>query len=272
MKIFINEALQKGLTDYLSSKNNEESILYNSFLVVVVRMLVSIYGELDIINPYKINNEEIFDSNMMKYGASKEIVDNFKRLIDGFFIIEKRNNGSIRRETNIYFIDVQKILIDLFNIKRINFGVSEEESKEFFDLLYTPGTSNSLRLSYNYLNADDIYEVAKYYQNSMKIKSNNVEKEQKDLLSFDVYKLFNISIADLSKMNKEEVEKLNSGIYKSLDINENAINKDYLLEEKYRELTKPKLATGNGYVDILLIASIIVTVVMIIVIFTTLVF
>lgn len=274
MKPFVNEALNKGLEDYLNSKNKPEGILYNSFLVVVIRMLVSIYNELDIINPYKTKNVDIFDANLMKYGAKKEEIDNLKRLLDGFYAIEKRNETSLRREDNIYFIEVQKILIDLFNYKRFNYGVTDEETKNFFDLLYTPGTSNALRQSYNYLNAENIYEVAEYYKSETKKGIQKEEKEKKDLLSFDLYKLFNVSVTDLSKMSSEEISKLNSNIYKSLDINENAVNKKYLLQEKFKEITNPKtpVTSGNGYVDILLIMSIIVTVLMAIIIIVALVF
>ena len=75
-------------------------------------------------------------------------------------------------------------------------------------------------------------------------------------------------------MEEEDVDRLNSEIYKSFDISENAINKDYLLGEKIKELKMQSnpITTGNGYVDILLIMSIIVTVVMVVVIFGTLVF
>ena len=271
MKPFINEAFEKAITDYLNSKNKPDGVLYNSFLVVVIRMLVSIYNELDIVNPYKMKNIDTFDANLMKYGANKETIDNFKRLLGGFYVIEKRNKTSLRREDNIYFIEVQKILIDLFNLKRFNYGVTNEESKSFFDLLYTPGTSNALRLSYNYLNAPDVYEIAEYYKSETEKNVQNEEKEKKDLLSFDLYKLFNVSINDLSKMTSDEVKLLNSNIYKSLDISENAINKDYLLKEKFKELTKPKeaMTSGNGYVDILLVMSIIVTVVMAVIVVIT---
>ena len=274
MKPFINEALDKGLEDYLNSKNKPEGVLYNSFLVVVIRMLVSIYNELDIINPYKMRNVDTFDANLMKYGAKKEEIDSFKRLLDGFYAIEKRNETSLRREENIYFIEVQKTLIDLFNYKRFNYGVTDSEAKEFFDLLYTPGTSNALRQSYNYLNAENVYEVAEYYKSETEKGIQKEEKDKKKLLSFDLYKLFNVSITDLSKMSSEEVDKLNSNIYKSLDISEHAINKDFLLQEKIKELTNPKtpITSGNGYVDILLIMSIIVTVLMAIIIIVTLVF
>lgn len=268
MKTFVNEAFEKGITDYLNSKNKPDGILYNSFLVVVIRMLISIYNELDIINPYKMGNVETLDANLMKYGAKKEQIDSFKRLLDGFYAIDKRNITALRREENIYFIEVQKSLIDLFNYKRFNYGVTSQEAKSFFDLLYTPGTSNALRQSYNYLNADNVYEVAEYYKKETEKNVQKDEKEKKDLLSFDLYKLFNVNVSDLSKMSSEEVNELNKNIYKSLDISENAINKEFLLQEKYRELITPKetITSGNGYVDILLIMSIIITILMVVVV------
>lgn len=270
---FINETFDKAINDYLSSKDKKESVLYNSFLVVVIRMLINIYGELDIINPFMLKNEEAFDSNLMKYGATKEEIDSLKRLFDGFYLIEKRNSLAIKKEINNYFIEVQKKLIDLFNLKRLNYGLTEFDNKEFFDLLYTPGTSNVLRLSYNFKEAENIYEIAEYYKCAME-KKKELEEKKKDLLGFDVYKLFNFSIADISKMNREEIDKINSEIYEAFDISENAINKDYLLNEKMKKirLNKEPLTTGNGYVDILLIMSVIITVLMVVVIFSTLVF
>lgn len=270
---FVNEAFEKAVNDYLLSKDKESSVLYNSFLVVVIRMLINIYGELDIINPFQIKSETALDSNLSKFGFTKAQIDDFKRLIDGFYRIEKKNMTSIKKETNIYFIEVQKKLIDMFDLKRLSFGITDSEQKEFFDLLYTPGTSNALRLSYNFLNAENIYEIAEYYKTVMEKKIVE-EKEKKNLLSFETYKMFGIGIADLSKMNEVEVDSLNSEIYKSLDISENAINKDYLLEEKIKafRMQNNKVTTGNGYVDILLIMSVIVTTIMIVVIFGTLVF
>lgn len=270
---FINEAFDKAVNDYLISRDKTEGVLYNSFLVVVIRLLINIYGELDIINPFRVKNELAFDSNLTKYGASKEDIVNLKKLVYEYYLIEKRNVQSIRRESNPYFIEVQKCLIDLFNIKRLNFGLTESDSHEFFDLLYTPGTSNALRQSYNFLNAENIYEVAEYYKEAMK-KERIKKEEQKNLLGFDVYKLFNLSIADISKMDDSEVDKLNSEIYKSFDISENAINKDYLLQEKIKELKMQNspITTGNGYVDILLVMSVIVTTIMVVVIFGTIVF
>jgi hypothetical protein len=75
-------------------------------------------------------------------------------------------------------------------------------------------------------------------------------------------------------MSSADVDRLNSQIFKSLDISENAINRDYLLDEKIKEIlnVNEPITTGNGYVDILIIMSIIITVLMVVVIFSTLVF
>ena len=276
MKVyFINEAFDKAINDYLNSKDKKESILYNSFLVVVIRLLVNIYGELDIINPYKIKSPEALNNNLMKFGYDQNNLTEFKRLLDGFYRIEKKNISSIKREDNIYFIDVQKKLIDMFNLKRLNYGITEKDRKEFFDLLYTPGSSNVLRLSYNFLNAIDVYEVAEYFKEVMK-EEKKIEKtnKEKDLLSFETYKLFGINVSQLSTMNDDDVNRINKEIYKSFDISENAINKEYLLAQSIKEykLKQTPVTTGNGYVDILLVMSIIVTTLMVAVIFGTLIF
>lgn len=272
---FINEAFEKAVNDYFKSIDRPDGVLYNSFLVVVFRMLINIYGSLDIINPYKMKNEYAFDHNLMKYGYNIEDIQEFKRLLDGYLQTEKKNETVLKKETNIYFIEVQKKLIDMFNLKRINFSVTDDERKEFFDLLYTPGSSNVLRLSYNYLQADNIYEIANYYQDAIKqpvLNTNLVDK--KDLLSFEAYKMFGKSIADVAKLDIDEVNHLNQEIYKQLDINDKAMNKEYLVEEKLKEIVKEQKAitTGNGYVDILLVMSVIVTTLMAVLIFTTLVF
>ena len=74
-------------------------------------------------------------------------------------------------------------------------------------------------------------------------------------------------------MNGKEIDELNEEIYSSFDISENAINKDYLLNESIKayKMRRNPITTGNGYVDILLIMSVIVTTIMVVVIFGTII-
>lgn len=270
---FINEAFDKAINDYITYKDKTDGVLYNSFLVVVIRMLINIYGELDIINPFIIKDENAFNNNLMKYGATKDNIYILMSLIQNFYEVELRNIRQVHKEKNPYFIEVQKAIIDLFDLKALSVGINNCNSREFFDLLYTPGTSNALRLSYNFLNADNIYEIAEYYKKVLENNPKEEIKEKKELLGFDVYKIFNLSISDISKMNEDEVNRLNSEIYKSFDISESAINKEFLLEEKIKEINMKNnlVTTGNGYVDILIIMSVVITVIMVFVIFGTIV-
>lgn len=110
---FINEAFCKGVEDYLKSKSNVDGKLFNSFLVVVIRSLCSIYSELDIINPYQIKSEDALFDNLGKYGFKRDDINNFFKYLDGFMFIEKRNMTSVKREVNPYFISVQKCLFTI---------------------------------------------------------------------------------------------------------------------------------------------------------------
>ena len=217
---------------------------------------------------YHIKDENALNLNMMKYGANLDKINNLKKMINAFYNLEVKKEKDMTVEENEYFIDIQKEIIDLFVLKKMNYDVKEEEQKIFFDLLFTPGSSNVLRQSINYQYAKDIYEIAKYYNDKCNFKVENNNESKKDLLGFNVYKEFNVGIKELSKMNNEQIEQLNKQIYQAFDINENAINKDYLLKEKIQGLYKRRnlLTTGNGYVDILLVMSVIVTTIMTIIV------
>ncbi len=273
METFVNEGFNKAISDYLASKNKPDGVVHNSILVVFIRLLINIYGELDIINPYQINDENALNNNLMKYGADLSNINKLKTLINEFYQLDIKNKNSKIKVENNYFIDVQKCLIDLFTLKRVTYGVTETQQKIFFDLLYTPGASSALRISDNFKYASNVYEVAEYYKDKLSIKSkeNNVEKQ---LLGFDIYKQFNVSVADLSQMDASQIESLNKQIYNSFDIDTNAMNKEYLLQEKMKQIYRQNhpITTGNGYVDILLIMSVIATTIMVIAVVGMLVF
>ena len=71
---------------------------------------------------------------------------------------------------------------------------------------------------------------------------------------------------NIDTMSSEELDKVNHQVYDYFKIRENAINKEYLLEKAIDayEKEKNKVTSGNGYVDILLVMSVICTTVMLI--------
>lgn len=261
--IFINEALTQAINNYLESKE-ERGILFNSFLVVCIRLLIIIYSESDILNPYAINNPEIWKENITKYGYSKTELTKFLNNLAEFQKIDLENkNLSIKKE-NPYFISLQKQIIDMFIMKKVNFHLLNNEPEDFYNLLYTPDCPEPLMVSYNYLTAKDVNEIKNYYEKEMASHEKVEEEATKNYLNNRAYEIMGYSMDDIKDLSEDELEKMNHQVYDFFKIRENAINKEYLLEKAIEEhdFVKEPMTTGNGYVDILLVMGVIATIVM----------
>ena len=265
-KVFINESFTEAINSYLAHKDDQKGIVYNSFLVVCIRMLVIIYNETDILNPYTSNNAEILKSNLTKFGYSLAKVEEFFTLLDEYKKIEEQNKNLSIKIENPYFIDIQKRLVDMVMTKKINFHISEADLRDFYNLLYTPDNKEPLMISYNYLTAKDkINEVKKYFLEQLKLSEPVEEEATKNYLNNRSYEIMGYKMEDIKKLTAEQLEKMNHQVYDFFKIRENAINKEYLLEKAIEEHDNPKteLTTGNGYVDILLVMGAICTLIMV---------
>ena len=268
--VFINEAFTQAINDYLKSVEQPKGIIYNSFLVIVIRMLIVLYSELDIVNPLVINDEDLLKSNLTKYGFSKYQLDIFFSDLQVYYDIEKEQKDKIVKKPNPYFISVQKLLIDMLIAKKLNFQLKEKEVQDFYNLLYTPYSPNPLQVSYNFLMAEDVLEIDRYFRQQMKENVKQVKTREKHFLNVKAYELLNYSMNDLYQMDANEVDKINSQVYDYFKIRENAINKEYLLDKAIEAIEREnnKVTSGNGYVDILLVLSIICTIIMVVGILT----
>ena len=265
-KVFINESFTEAINNYLAHKDDQKGIVYNSFLVVCIRMLVIIYNETDILNPYTSNNAEILKSNLTKFGYSLAKVEEFFTLLDEYKKIEEQNKNLSIKIENPYFIDIQKRLVDMVMTKKINFHISEADLRDFYNLLYTPDNKEPLMISYNYLTAKDkINEVKKYFLEQLKLSEPIEEEATKNYLNNRSYEIMGYKMEDIKKLTADQLEKMNHQVYDFFKIRENAINKEYLLEKAIEEHDNPKteLTTGNGYVDILLVMGAICTLIMV---------
>ena len=115
----ITEAFDASIKQYLNFKNKPESPEFNSFFVIVIRLLCVIYDELDIINPYLMHDEKAFDMNLCKYGFELDKVLDFKVQFDQAYLLE------LKHEANSYFINIQKVLIDMFMYRKEKIDLDE---------------------------------------------------------------------------------------------------------------------------------------------------
>ena len=92
----------------------------------------------------------------------------------------------------------------------------------------------------------------------------------KETLNLEAYEILKYSLDDIENMDADELDKVNKEVYGYFDINENAINKKYLLDKAIFDYNHPKPAfsTGNGFVDILFFLSIVATLAMVIMVVT----
>jgi hypothetical protein len=261
---FVNDAFYKGINDYLMNTSNTQGIAYNSFLTVAVRMLINIYGELDIINPLTNNDVNTLKNNLAKYDYKIDDINMFFMYLESYYNLEITNQDKMVKIKNPYFVTIQKMLVDMFICKKLSYQVTDEEVKEFYDLLYTPYSQNPLRVSYNFLMANDPMEIDTYFRAKMKDNVKQVIPKEKSYLNVKAYELLNYSMEDIKNMDATSLDKVNTQVYDYFKIRENAINREYLLEKAIEALEREnnKVTSGNGYVDILLLLSIISTFIM----------
>lgn len=260
--IFINEAFDSSIKEFIKLQKESDEVKENSFAIIVLKILACIYGDIDIINPYIVKNEKIFKQNLMKFGCSSELYEEFVLNFKDFFKIDEHNKVAIEKKENPYFVDVQKNLIDIFMCKKKNYKVSEEEEKAFFGLLYTSETEEPLKLTYNHLTAKNPDEVEFYYYQQLDALTDDTEPPRKsNILNLEAYEILNYSLTDIANMDADSVDEVNERIYSFFEIDEDVTNKNELLNaaiDNYKKYNS-KLTSGNGYVDILLVMGIVVT-------------
>lgn len=260
---FVNIAFDKAIKSYLANQNNKDGINYNSFLVVTIRILTLIYGEAAIINPYYLNNEVVFFNNLNKYGMNKTDLAIFKEDFLNYYNFEKENTKRKIKNKNPYFKTVLKYLVNMFILKKRKVEISDKDEETFLDLAYTSHTKNPYRVSYNYLMSDDITYIENYYNH--KINELDMTKDLKSQLDFtvnlDVLKYVGVNLTNLEDMSRDEILEAQNKAYNYFEVDVSNSNYDEDSEKymDYFNSHRKKVTTGNGYVDILLLMSVIVT-------------
>lgn len=262
---FINIAFNEAIKSYLASLDNKDGVLYNSFEVVVIRILAFIYGRLDILNPYYLNNSVVFFNNLAKYGMNKSDIALFKEEFLNYYLFKHEHVLDKIRKANPYFKSTLKYLVDMFIAKKKNGGVTFEEEEKFLDLIYTTHTKNEYRISFGYLMLDDIMYMEKYYYSKLNEMDMTRELDMNQTiqanLNLEALNIMGVGLSNLKNMNSEEIDKAQNEAYHYFEVDALSPNREDELKQKvdYYKLYGKKVTTGNGYVDILLLMSVITT-------------
>ncbi len=242
--IFVNKCLTLGFENYLGIKNTD------AFECHVVECLVHIYGQ-DIVEAYKEKSLEKFDKVMRKYGLSENIYTNFMDNLEAYGHFKERIKENPNSKTDIMSnIDVD--LIKMYEFMSAFVDVTEAQLSSFEnDMLKNHQT---VKMHFNYSN--DPKRVENFYKQERNKIGNRVQltEQRVELLDDITYSKFGVSIDDVKNMDYRMVNKLNNYINDRI-----AQGIDAVTPPKKKLRFNSVLSSGNGFVDILLILSIIAT-------------
>lgn len=260
-KPFINEELSRAIENYLKFKEKPDSIEFSEFPVMVIRTLVFIYGELDIINPYITRNENNmggFNSNLMKYGLSLEAVEKFKECFPAF-----KKEASVGKKPNVAFLNLEKYLIQMYFCKQKMMNLPVEKQQELKQYLYVKENNNAKIQEDLRRFTENTEELDLYFQSMAFETSHNfrLEESRRNILTKDAYTLLGYSMEQIYLLNDADLRSVNQQIYNFFRVDPNLENKEELLEKavNYYKRYGNKVTSGNGFVDFLLFMSILAT-------------
>ena len=256
---FINPVLSHAIEMYLKYKDQKDNSNFEEFTVVVIRTLVYIYGELDILNPYITHNEHMmggFDNNITKYGFPIDSLIDFK---NQFLQFEEEKRQ--QKRPNSAFIKIQKYLIDMYCFKQKNMNLSMDDLISFKKYLYIPENLEKTEVINAY--ATNPNEINGYLQSKLFEVNHNftLQPVRRDFLVQDAYLLLGYNLEQINNLNDFDLKAVNDQIYRFFRVDSSLSNSKELLEKavNYYKRYGNKITTGNGYVDFLLFASIAAT-------------
>lgn len=261
--IFINETFDLALKRYIDYKEKRNYLYASDFLVYVVIVLIYIYDDADIINPYKTKEENIWVNNLLKYGLSKKNVDKLIVDLSNYYKTDLINKDNKYKDKNPFFSYIQEDLIDAFIQKYKVEKMSNVELDNFKKLLFLPGSSSQFQRDMNKIMAVNEDEVDNYYKSKI-YELNNVlsfDLVKRTLLAPEIYKAFNLDNDKIDSLSKEDLNLINKRIINYFKMSPIEPN---LNEKLIKEVRKMHNFTSNmGSISVILFLLLLVIIILI---------
>ena len=259
MEVFVNNALENGIQAFIAKHEGKEYSLSHEFELNIVDFLVHLYGKINILNPYKIKNDASLVNNFMIYGASREEIESLINLLGEY---DTWLNGTTR-EKNDLVERIYAILAKLVVYKTSSMTVSDGEMRYYQDFFNLTNKRISQLVDMMAVSRENIVNSL---NKAMEEHKRELEKPEPEplLLPVDEYEKYGLDIEDVEKLPEEKIQLLNKEI-KTRDENETNGGRT---KDKPKQLV---LSSGNGFVDALVLFSIMCTEIMVGIIVTVII-
>lgn len=245
MAIFNNESILYMYDSYLR-KRDKSFVLPSNPFDVVMKTLITIYGEANIINPFYTKSDETLVSNLKAYGATNVQLEFLFQDIDNLY---KWYISSDNTKT-IMLSKVENDLIDLIFLKEKE--ANNTNLNKYINLLYVEENPNPNYKLYNNLSSKDPKNTSRY----LKRKINNpllFEEIKEMLLSDALYQNYGLSLEEVKKLSNSDIRRINDKIISELNSNNESGGRTKSTDG--RQLI---LANGKGFVSPLVLSVIVV--------------
>lgn len=244
---YVNEFLTIGLKDYFN-KQNEDTFEYH-----VVKCLAFIYDETELKRAYDAKNEEAFTNLIRIYELPLRIYSNFLADLQAFEDFNKKYKSDVSLKTDT-LNKVDEELIIMYKYKSVFKKQSPEEVKKFEDILLKDYEMIKLRINMS----DDPDKINKIWLEEKKtvVNYNELEEVKPKYLDNSLYVKYGTNLKAVTKMDYRMVEKLNKYILGKEKKNSYDGKKPRLTG---KQILHTSISSGNGFVDVLCMVSIIAT-------------
>lgn len=255
-KIFINPAIEYGIRAYLAQKEGNGYNRAHTFEMHIIKALVIIYSEKTILLPYKIDNSKAFECNLLMYDLKEIEMKKFLTYMNEYYMFMK--NYKVGSDATGLMLEIEHILLEMINKRSKRKTFTEDELKEL-DLIFNP-IGGDLKKIKSLISENNGLIIKAWHDQKNELTNTQIRLMaiNPNLLMPDEYSKYGYDIKSVAQLSDEEIKKINSIIVDEI-IREGTFSK------KTRKKIKNKmiLTCGNGFVDKLMLASIVATEIMI---------
>ena len=252
MAIFINNAIHNGIQNYLNSVQGIEIDRVHVFEFLVVKTLIDIFGEQSIITPFKNGDISTFKENIAMHGMKPTEVELFCQYLDEYD--KWLNSPNLVPKTELP-TQIEAILINMILLKNNYQKISSEELAKF-DSFFDPVEGDMAKIQ-NLIIADKTAIPRIWRRKKAGLEGGLVlEEVGPELLPASDYRRFGLSISEVKQLSNLKIKEINDKI-KAEDAANNAGG-----QSKF-DPKKLILTSGSGFVDTIVLLSIIATEIMI---------
>ena len=252
MKVFINNAIHNGIINYLNYIEDKEIDKIHIFEFSVVQILVLVYGEINVINPFKLGKEESFKKNLLLYGLKESEMEMFIKYMGDYdsWLNTLHEESKTKLPTQIETIMINMVLL------KSNFHKITEAEIDKYNKFFDPVEGEDIVKIQDLIVEDKTFIPGLWRRKRFQLKGDiSLETIEPELLSPEIYQKYGLSIDDIKKQPNIKINEINETIKK---------------EEVNAEGDKPKfdprklvLSSGSGFVDTIVLLSIMATEIMI---------